>query len=187
MSRINWAENFEEARAGIRGSGKLLFMFFHHPECGGCRKTMSITFKDREVVDYINSNFSPVSLLVTEAQGLTARYNVEWTPTFIIAEEDGHELERWVGYLPPADFISQIYLAEGLAEFHNKRFHEAEAAFEWIIDNHPDADVAPEARYYMGVAMYKETGDAEHLKRTWEAMNRRYPDLYWTKKASAWA
>ncbi len=186
QSRINWAKSFDDALKQIRGTDKLLFIFFHHPECGGCKKTEEITFKDPGVAGLINSSFSPLSLLVTEAQDLTARYNVEWTPTFVIADENGRELERWVGYLPPEDFISQIYLAEGLAEFHMNRFHEAEAAFEWIIDNHPDSEVAPEARYYMGVAFYKESGDPEHLERTWEAMHKRYPGNYWTKKASAW-
>ncbi|MFQ5735970.1 MAG: thioredoxin fold domain-containing protein [Thermodesulfobacteriota bacterium] len=187
MSTINWAQSFENALKDIRGTDRLLFLFFHHPECGGCRKTMSTTFTDPEVMECINSNYSSVSLLVTEDQELTARFNVEWTPTFIIADEKGHELERWVGYLPPRDFIAQIYLAEGLAEFHMNRFSEAGAAFEWIIDNHPDAEVAPEARYYMGVAMYKESGDPEHLERTWEAMHKRYPARDWTKKASAWS
>lgn len=75
----------------------------------------------------------------------------------------------------------------GLPAFHRKRFKEAESAFGWIIDHSPEAPVAPEARYYMGVSLYKETGDEVHLARTWEAMNKRYPGHYWTKKASAWS
>ena len=33
----------------------------------------------------------------------------------------------------------------------------------------------------MGVALYKDTGDARHLERTWETMNKRYPGNNWTK------
>lgn len=187
MSTIKWFDSFEGAQREVRGINKLVLMFFHHPACGGCKKTMEIDFKDPRIIELINRDFAPVSFEVTEAQDMTARYNIEWTPTFIFADENGKELERWVGYLPPEDFISQIYLSEGLAAFHRNRFKEAESDFEWIIDNQPDAEVAPEARYFMGVAFYKETGDPAHLSRTWEAMSKRYPDNYWTKKASAWA
>lgn len=187
MLEIKWIEGIEAAGKEAGATGKPVLMFFHHPMCGGCKKTLSTTFTDPDVVELLDRDFVMTSFLVTEAQDLTARYAVEWTPTFLIADQDGKELERWVGYLPPADFIAQIHLSEGLAAFHRNRFKDAEEAFSWIIDNKPDADVAPEARYYLGVSLYKETGDGSHLERTWEAMSRRYPDDFWTKKASAWS
>ncbi len=187
MSDIRWAEALDSVRKETMGDGKLLFMFFHAPSCGGCRKTLDITFKDSRVVELINEGFFPFDFLVTEAQEMTAKYKVEWTPTFIIADENGVELERWVGYLPPAEFLSQMHLSLGLAAFHRQMFKDAENAFEWIIDNNPDSETAPEARYFMGVSIYKETGDPSHLARTWEAMSRRYPGNDWTKKASAWS
>lgn len=187
MSNVKWFKDLKAAEREIRGINKLVFMFFHHPACGGCKKTLDITFKDPRVIELLNRDFAPVSFLVTEAGDLTARYNVEWTPTFIIADENGKELERWVGYLPPDEFIDQVYLSEGLSAFHRQKYLDAESAFEWIIDNHPDSEVAPEARYYMGVSLYKDSGDPTHLSRTWESMSKRYPDDYWTKKASAWS
>lgn len=187
MKEIQWKENMGIAVKEAQSTGKYLFLFFHHPKCGGCRKTMEYTFIDPDVVELLNRDFISLSFLVTEEQDLTARYKVEWTPTFIITDIEGRELERWVGYLPPVDFISQAYLSEGLSEFHRSRFKEAEKDFEWIIDHTPDSPVAPQARYYMGVALYKETGDARHLTRTWEAMNKHYPGHEWTKKASAWS
>ena len=187
MSDLRWFKGLEEARREAEGTEKLVLMFFHHPGCGGCKKTLGITFKDMDVIEHMNQRFAPVSFLVTEAQDLTARYNIEWTPTFVIADENLKELERWVGYLPPEEFVSQAYLSEGLSAFHRNRFKDAENSFAWIIDNRPDAEVAPEARYYLGVSLYKESGDATHLERTWESMSKRYPDGYWTKKASAWS
>lgn len=187
MTGINWKEDIRAAGREVQGTSRFVLMFFHHSECGGCKKTISITFNDPRVQEELNHGFAPVQYLVTRDQDMTARYKVEWTPTFILADEYGVELERWVGYLPPDEFIAQIHLSRGLSEFHRNRFRDAETAFEWIIDNQPDSEVAPEARYYMGVALYKETGDSSHLSRTWEAMNRRYPGNYWTKKASAWS
>lgn len=182
-----WMKGIAAAERAAHATDKLILLFFRSPVCGGCRKTESITFTDPAVVELIERTAAPLSLLVTEEQGLTARYGIEWTPTFILAGSDGVELERWVGYLPPEDFIPQFHLSMGLADFHRKRFKDAEAAFEWIIDNYPKAVVAPQARYYMGVALYKHTGDVSHLRRTWDAMSKRYPGDSWTKKASAWA
>lgn len=187
MSDIRWRKDLDTAEKEIQGTGKLLFFFFHHPKCGGCRKTMEITFKDPRVRELIERDFAPLTYLVTEAHDLTAKYNVEWTPTFIIADEHGVELERWVGYLPPDDFLSQIYLSEGLSAFHRERYRDAENAFDWILGHFPGSAAAPEARYFMGVSLYKETGDAAHLENTWKVLNKDYPGNVWTKKASAWS
>jgi len=187
MLDIKWLESLELAQREVASTGRLVFLFFHDPVCRGCKKTRSGTFTHPSVVEFISGALAAVNFVVTESQEMTARYNVEWTPTFIIADEHGRELERWVGYLPPEDFVCQLHLSLGLADIHIKRFKEAESAFEWILDHNPNADTAPEARYFMGVALYKDSGDDDHLKRTWEAMNHRYPGNFWTKKASAWS
>lgn len=187
MSDIKWRAGLEAAQMEAHRDGKMIFMFFHHPSCGGCKKTLSNTFEDAQVAEFIEKNFVPVNFVVTMAQDVTARYGVEWTPTFILADGFGKELERWVGYLPPDEFLAQIHLSEGLSDFHREKFSSAEQSFEWILDHSPDSETAPEARYFMGVALYKETGDSAHLYRTWEAMSKRYPGNQWTIKASAWA
>lgn len=187
MREIKWYKGLEEAEREIKGSSRYVLMFFHHPQCGGCKKTIEQTYKDQDVAAMIGDHFAPVSFLVTEDQDVTARYNIEWTPTFIIADENGIELSRWVGYLPPEEFINQVHLAEGHVKMKKQMFKEAEKDFEWIIDHKPSSQAAPEARYYMGVALYKDTGDPGHLKRTWEEMRERYPGNSWTTKASAWS
>jgi thioredoxin-related protein len=191
MSGITWRKGFKSALTEIKGTGKLLFMFFHHPKCGGCKKTMETTFKDKGIVDLIECNFIPLTYPVTEEQGLTTKYQVEWTPTFILADENGNVLERWVGYLPPEDFISQLYLSEGLSEFHMERYKKAGDLFGLIVKDYPDAELAPEARYFLGVSHYKESCkekcDESHLVNTYEHMSKYYPGNSWIKKASAWA
>ncbi|MBI5644082.1 MAG: thioredoxin fold domain-containing protein [Deltaproteobacteria bacterium] len=187
MQEIRWKDDLKSALWDAKSTNRLIFMFFHHPECGGCIKTRAITFSDRHLADVLSNEYVPIQFLVTKDQEVTARYKIEWTPTLILADEYGNELERWVGFLPAEEFMGQLYLSKGLAEFHRNRFRAAESAFEWIIDHQPESEVAPEARYYMGVALYKESGDPSHLARTWESMSRRYPGNYWTKKASAWS
>lgn len=187
MFSIQWLNKLISAKKDACTTDKLIFLFFQSANCGGCRKTEKMTFGDRQVAEAIERYCMPVSLEVTAEQSLTAQYKIDLTPTFILTDCEGAELERWVGFLPPEDFLAQFYLALGLAAFHRKRFNEARSTFEWIIDHQPTAITAPQARYYMGLALYKATGDANHLKRTWDAMRSRYPNDSWTKKASVWS
>lgn len=187
LAGINWSGSFDTALYEARRTGRYILLFFHRPDSRGSKKTRVETFTAPEVIELLDTHFVPVEVDVTRSQTLSAGYGVEWTPTFIITDEEGMELERWVGYLPPEDFVRQARLAEGLSELHRKRFREAERDFEWIIDHAPDSSEAPKARYFMGVALYKATGDRAHLERTWEAMRKRYPGSSWTKRASAWS
>lgn len=186
MESVKWLRSVEDACRESELTGRLVLLFFHHMEKGS-ERTLGYTLRDSRVIEMVEAQFAPASFVVTEAQEMAARYNIEWTPTFIITDEHGRELERWVGYLPPEEFLAQARLAEGLADLHRGRYRDAGEALEWVVDNSPDSELAPEARYFMGVAMFKITGDLGHLQRTWEAMSRRYPGNYWTKKASAWS
>ncbi len=186
MGAINWMNDIDKAKKEAKERGKHLFFFFHHPQCDGCKKTINDTFVNREVIGLLNEEFIPLAYLVTESPDIAGRYKIDWTPTFIIADADGNELERWVGYLPPEDFMAQIELCEGLASFRMDKYHDAEMSFEKVITKKPDAEVAPEARYFLGVAHYKESGDASYLKEACAAMKSLYPGDNWTKRASVW-
>ena len=48
-----------------------------------------------------------------KSKDLVKKYGIEWTPTFLVADPDGNEVYRFVGYLPPEDFIAQLTLGLG--------------------------------------------------------------------------
>lgn len=187
LRNIRWRNNFEEARKEAKEKGKLLFMFFHHPGCSGCKKTISETLVNSDVRELIEREFIPLTYVTTASPEMAGRYNVEWTPAFIIADENGTELERSVGFLPPEDFIAQLELSEGLADMHMDRFSEADRCFEEIIKEHANTEAAPEACYYLGVSQYKESGDVNYLQKASKTLRRLFPNNAWTKRASAWA
>jgi TolA-binding protein len=115
------------------------------------------------------------------------RYAVKWTPTIIILDPDGDEHHRFVGYLPPDDFIAQIMLGKGKVEFDQDRFEQSISCFSNILTSYPNADAAPEAAYYLGVAKYKASHDPKELKLGLQALQRDYPNSEWTKKAQVYA
>jgi len=118
---------------------------------------------------------------------LVNRFSVKWTPTLIILDANGREHHRFVGFLPPEDFIGQIILGKGKAEFNIENLEEAIQDFQELLVCYPKAGAAPEARYYLGVAKYKVTHDPGELRATLEILQRDYAGSEWTRKAQVYA
>jgi TolA-binding protein len=187
MKGICWRKGIKEAVEEISGGTRLLFLFFHRPECEGSRKTINEVFNDQSAIDMIEREAAPVMINAAESVDLAEKYRVDWTPAFVLADEKGNELDRWVGYLPVKDFMAQLTLSKGLAAFHLGRYHEAECEFEMLIDEYPDSELVPESEYFLGVAGFKENGETEKLARVCHTLIDKYPDSQWTKRCSVWS
>ena len=103
------------------------------------------------------------------------RSGTQWTPTVIIADPRGAERYRF-----------QVQFGLAKEAFAANDFARAEPLFREIVDEHPQADIAPEALYWAGVSKYKRTGDAAALGETAAAFQSRYTDSVWAKKSSVW-
>jgi len=115
------------------------------------------------------------------------RWNVQWTPTVLVVGPDGKEHHRVEGFLEADDFLAQLLIGLGQAALAAKRWSDAERRFAEVLERVPDADAAPEAQYWRGVARYKASGDPADLHATAQAFQERYRDSVWAKKASIWA
>ena len=135
----------------------------------------------------MENNFIPLQIDFNKNKALVKRYAVKWTPTIIILNSDGEEHHRFVGYLPPEDFIAQIILGKGKVEFDLDRFEQAMQCFQEILVRFPKADAAPEAQYYLGVSKYKSSHDPKELKLGLEVLQRDYANSEWTKKAQVYS
>jgi tetratricopeptide (TPR) repeat protein len=135
----------------------------------------------------VENNFIPLQIDFNKNKALVKRYAVKWTPTIIILDSDGEEHHRFVGYLPPEDFIAQIILGKGKVEFDLDRFEQAMQCFQEILVRFPKADAAPEAQYYLGVTKYKASHDPKELKLGLEGLQRDYPSSEWAKKAQVYS
>ncbi|MDP2689105.1 MAG: thioredoxin fold domain-containing protein, partial [Deltaproteobacteria bacterium] len=187
MNRLNWRKNMTEAASEISGGTRLLLMFFHRAEDESCIKTLTETLEDENVVRVIEREAVPLKFEVEENKEMAGRYHIDWVPTFIVAEENGRELERWVGYLPPREFTEQLLLSKGIAAFHLERLAEAIREFEELVEEFPDSELVPEAEYYLGAASYKQTGSTDAFDDACEMLTRTHPESIWTKKCAVWA
>ena len=183
-SKINWLGELNEAKDASKSSGKPILMFFHSRHCAGCHNTFNKTLTKMSVQDSINEHFVPVLFEVSDREKETQLYNVDWTPTFIVADESGLEMMRWEGYLPEDDYLGYLNFAIARYALKKDDYAEAERRFDEVIMKYPLSDLAPKAHYYRGIAKYKGTKDAAWLIDAYGTLKENYPDSLWTLKAS---
>ncbi|MBM4348455.1 MAG: hypothetical protein FJ106_00965 [Deltaproteobacteria bacterium] len=153
----------------------------------GCQQLAAVTYPDPNVCAAVGNDFVPIQIDFNKNKAMVKRYAVKWTPTIIILDPEGSEHHRFVGYLPPDDFIAQIMLGKGKVEFDQDYFEPSMQCFQKILDRFPNTDASPEAQYYLGVAKYKASHDPNELKLGFKALQQDYPNSEWTKKAQVYA
>ena len=188
MSGIEWRKDLQKAQEEIRGGSRLLLLFFNGGVTDeGSKKLEEETLMDEHVQKLVERECLPMQFHVQKDQEISNRFHVDWTPALILADENGNEVERFVGYLPPKEFMAQIILSKGLSVFHLGRFAEAKALFEEIVEEFPDSELIPEAEYFLGAAKFKESGDTYALGEVCHTLMTKYPDSTWTKRCSVWS
>jgi hypothetical protein len=148
-------------------------------------------YSDARVIRFLSEHFVPVRVHVREQKEefarLGDRYGAHWTPTILVIDPSSQERHRIEGFLPSKDFLGQLGLGHGHAAFVRGEFAEAARQFREVVDKHAEAETAPEAMYWHGVAQYKADGDARSLGDAYRELDRKYPGSSWAKKASVWA
>ncbi len=135
---------------------------------------------------FVSEHFVPVKIHVKERPQDFGRFKAEWTPTVIVAEADGTERHRYVGYLPAEDFLAQLELGLAKAAFSRGQFDAAQRAFRDLVTRYPKTEAAPEAVYWSAVSAYKASGKPESLKQGGAELQQKYPQSDWAKKGSVW-
>lgn len=186
MKGLNWHKNLTEALNEVSGGSRLPMILFHRTGCEGSVKMLNETLKDLAVERILGREIAPVLCNLDENPEMGKKFHIDWTPAFVITDEQGAELERFVGYLPAEEFIPQLLLSKGLADFHIERLKDAMGDFEELIEEHAASELVPEAEYYLGAVQFRTTGDISKLGDVCAAMNTRFPDSIWTKKCSIW-
>jgi thiol-disulfide isomerase/thioredoxin len=181
---IHWRENLEQARTEAARTGKPVYLDFWAYGCTGCYWMEEATFRDPDVIDYLNQHFVGVQLNTTDDAAETRARLVAWTPTAFVEHHHGGTLRSWVGYLPPREFLAELELSHALHELRSANPAAARDRLHRLTERHADAFAVPEAIYWEGVAAYRERKVKDDLWPIWRELVRRFPSSPWTAKTT---
>lgn len=148
----------------------------------------TVTYPNEQVAAYMNEHFVNVHLNTAQPKAVAAairEFRQLWTPTFIFLDHHRIEVRRFVGYLPPAEFLPELIMARGMGAELAGKFAEAHDLFRTVAEQHASAAVAPEALFWAGVAAYKrDGGGSTGLMANWNELKDKHPDSTWRVRAS---
>ena len=109
-AKINWSSYSDAQKAG--SNGRKYFIYFYSEHCGYCKRLESKTFSDSTVIDYINSNYTPVRVDAGTEGKLAARFGVQGVPDLRFLSPEGENIARWPGFIESKRLIIMLrYIA----------------------------------------------------------------------------
>jgi nicotinamidase-related amidase len=90
----------------------------------------------------------------------------------------------WNGYLPPAEFVPQLLVAQAQTLLRLQGEAGGAAVYRQVLERFPTSAVAPEVQYSAAVALYKHSHQAPDLLDTWRRLQTQYPSSIWRVKQS---
>jgi TolA-binding protein len=145
-----------------------------------------VTYPQPSVQEAIINNAVPVQIDNSQPHNaqLLERIHHIWTPDIRILTDDGFELYRWDGFLPPPEFIPRALCGFAYANLRLRRFKEAEALYVDVLTCFSTSYAAPEAQYYLGVTRYRADPNSNELLTQWHHLTSRYPSSEYRVKQS---
>jgi hypothetical protein len=119
---------------------------------------------------------------VKENPQLVDEYLVAWTPSIVVADNQGRVHYRVEGFLLPEDFLAYLSLGMGKFWLHGKELDHARDRFDEVARRHAQTDAGAEALYWLGVAQYKQSHDPAQLRPSWQKLAKEHPDSDWAKR-----
>ena len=103
---------FDDAAEEAARDGKMVFLDFYATWCPPCRRLDAVTWKDPDVVAWLEANAIPLKIDAERNPALAERFMVEAYPTLVFLDDGGVELVRVLGYRDPAAFLETARLAK---------------------------------------------------------------------------
>jgi tetratricopeptide (TPR) repeat protein len=107
---VKWSdESYEQILARAKQENKYVFIDFYATWCGPCKRMDAKTFTDAKVQDLLNSMIAADWDAEKDPHvDVAKKYKVSAYPTLLVIAPDGNEVDRFLGYMEPADFIKTI-------------------------------------------------------------------------------
>jgi thioredoxin-related protein len=97
---IYFHKNMASAMNEAKKSNKMIFVDAFATWCGPCKRMTDITFKDAEVISFVNEHFVCLKLDMERGEGIgfARKYQVAAYPTLLFTDQSGKMLHSDAGY-----------------------------------------------------------------------------------------
>jgi thioredoxin-related protein len=154
------------------------------PSCVGCVSLENTTYPEKRISDYINERFISVQLNQRQFPAVFEENKIIWTPTISVCDATGEERDRWIGYLPPGEFLPRIKLARARLAMFSQDYRQAADVLNEITVMHEESITAADALYWHGVTRWKISREHDELSHSWTKLMQLYPKSEAALKAS---
>ncbi len=104
---ITW-NSYEKGMVIGKKEKKKIFINFYAKWCSYCAKMDSTTFKDSNVIDYLNEHFISIKINTDKDREIAAKYFVRGLPTSWFVAENGIKISGLPGFVKAAAFINVL-------------------------------------------------------------------------------
>lgn len=101
---VFYAVSFDKALSLSKEQGKPVMVDFYADWCGPCKLLDSTTWKDPEVIRWLDSKVIAIKIDVDKHPDLAKRFRIESIPALVFIKADGKEMGRVEGYRKPGEF-----------------------------------------------------------------------------------
>jgi thiol-disulfide isomerase/thioredoxin/cell division protein FtsN len=102
--------NLAQVKSKSQTEGKLHFAYFYTDWCLPCKWMEDNTFKDAELIQFVQQNYLAVKLNIDDKDGQQMReqFDVEFLPTLIIFNQSGDIVEKFEESLTPSRMLEAL-------------------------------------------------------------------------------
>ncbi|MEJ2883243.1 thioredoxin family protein [Pedobacter sp. GR22-6] len=102
--------SLKEAFKLAKEQHKMIFTDCYTEWCGPCKGMDKLVFTQDSVADFFNSNFINVKMDMEKGEGPEAikAYSVGAFPTYLLFDQDGKQIYKFVGGMTAAEFMAKI-------------------------------------------------------------------------------
>ena len=172
---VDWVSPpYDDILKKAKSENKHIFIDFYTTWCGPCKRLDAVTYQDAAVTSYLNS-IVPVKYDAEKDEGevLAKKFKIRAYPTLVLLDPSGKEVDRFVGYLDPEDFLQTI-------EGYQKGIGTV-SFYEEALRKNPN-DI--ETMYELGMK-HADAARPDEAKRLLEKIVEIDPD--YEKKARIWS
>jgi thioredoxin-related protein len=106
-TKVNFLRDWEVAKEQAASDNKPIMINFYSSACPACKQLDTYTFSSDEVSAFINEHLVPIKRNTLTSR-LHQSYSIKYVPTTVFTDASGKEIDRIVGYLPPAEFQDKM-------------------------------------------------------------------------------